>query len=173
MTAIPRRSITILLGFVFCSTAIAVIQNVWYWQQLPARVATHFGVDGEPNVWMSRNAATALMLALQVGLPLFMAGLGAGMGWIPASLVNIPNRQYWFEPERRESTIRTLQLLLLFSALLTSLFLIWLSHLTFHANMTGGGLPLRDGLGGIVLYLVGVFATAGISLWRFRCPRRE
>ncbi|MEO8271064.1 MAG: DUF1648 domain-containing protein [Aureliella sp.] len=165
-----RRSVLLLTGLVACSTVIAIVQNAWYWQQLPVRVATHFGFDGEPNAWMSRNAATAMMLALQIGLPLFLTGLGASMRWLPPSLINIPNRQYWFEPERRESTLQTMRLLTTLIALLTSLFLIWLSHLTFRANMTDGRLPLRDGLGGVVLYLVAVFTIVAISFWRFRRP---
>lgn len=173
MIAIPRNGLAILAGLLVSSTVIAIVQNAWYWQQLPARVATHFGIDGAPNAWMSRNAATAMMLTLQIGLPLFMAGFGASMRWLPPSLVNIPHRQYWFEPQRRESTVRTMRLMLMFMALLTSLFLIWLSHLTFRANLTGCGLPLRDGLAGIVLYLVGVFATAAFSLWHFRRPRKN
>ncbi len=173
MNAFPRSSLAILAGLLACSIVIAVVQNAWYWQELPARVATRFGVDGQPKAWMSRDRATAMMLALQVGLPLFLAGLGASMRWLPPALVNIPHRQYWFEPERRESTVRTMRLMLMFIGLLTSLFLIWLSHLIFRANMTGGGLPLRDGLGAIVLYLVGVFAMAALSHWRFRHPRNK
>lgn len=169
----PRGSLVFVFGLVACSTVIAFVQNAWYWQQLPPRVATHFGIDGQPNAWMSRNAATAMMLALQIGLPLFLAGIGACLRWLPASLVNIPNRQYWFEPERRESTARYMQLMLMLIALLTSLFLIWLSRLTFRANMTGGGLPLRDAVGGLVLFLVGVFSTVAFTIWRFRRPRLE
>lgn len=173
MRIIPRGSPTLLIGLVACSFVVAIVQNAWYWQQLPPRVATHFGIDGQPNAWMSRNGATATMLASQIGLPLFLSGLGASLGWLPVSLINIPNRQYWFEPQRRESTIRYMRRLLMFIALLTSLFLMWLSHLTFRANMSGSGLPLRDATGGLLLFLIGVFSTIGRSLWRFRRPSLE
>lgn len=170
MSVIPRGSLALLAGLVACSTVVAIVQNAWYRQQLPPRVATHFGIDGQPNAWMLRNGATAMMLALQIGLPLFLAGLSASLRWLPVSLINIPNRQYWFEPQRRESTIRYMRLMLMFIALLTSLFLMWLSHLTFRANMSGSGLPLRDAAAGLVLFLVGVFSTVAMSLWRFRLP---
>src|SRR3954454_2441218 len=34
------------------------------WDSLPARMATHFGLDGQPNGWMSREGAMWFMLAL-------------------------------------------------------------------------------------------------------------
>ena len=34
------------------------------WDRLPARMATHFGVNGEPNGWMSREVAMWFMLGI-------------------------------------------------------------------------------------------------------------
>jgi hypothetical protein len=41
----------LLSGLVACLIVVAIVQNAWYWPQLPQRVATHFGIDGQPNAW--------------------------------------------------------------------------------------------------------------------------
>jgi uncharacterized membrane protein len=76
--------------------------------QLPEHAATHFDGRGVPNGWMTRTGYALFMLVFTVGLPLLMAAM---VGWLPRllpDLTNIPNRQYWMAPERREQTLAVL-----------------------------------------------------------------
>ena len=45
---------------------LPVLMGIYFWDQLPEVIATHFGYDGEPNGWSSKWFAVA-------GLPLFSA----------------------------------------------------------------------------------------------------
>ena len=80
---------------------VSVVQHVWYFPQLPERVATHFGIDGQPNDWMSRTAATLLLAAVQLGVPLFLVGVTSLARRMPNSMINIPHKDYWLHPDRR------------------------------------------------------------------------
>ena len=76
--------------------------------QLPAQIASHFGAGGVPNGWMSRNGYLLFMLAFAVVLPLAIV---LGMSVLPrlkGNGINVPNREYWLEPVRREATLRFL-----------------------------------------------------------------
>jgi uncharacterized membrane protein len=72
--------------------------------QLPERVASHFGPDGVANGFMPREMYLAFMIGLGVGLPTLVA-LAVGISVRHASrFINIPNREYWLAPARREAT---------------------------------------------------------------------
>jgi hypothetical protein len=75
---------------------------------LPVRVASHFDAAGFANGYMTRDGYRIFMLAFSVGVPLLVVAL---IGWLPRlapNLINIPNRDYWLAPERREAALAAL-----------------------------------------------------------------
>ena len=73
--------------------------------QLPERVATHFAADGHPNGYMSREECRLFMLEFTLGVPIFLAVvMGLFPLFIPVSLFNLPNREYWLGPERAKES---------------------------------------------------------------------
>ena len=87
------------------------------------------------------------------------------------SVINIPHREYWLHPERRVATLAWMNEMMLWIAVLTSLIMIVMGHLTFIANKSGGGLHMGMFLTALGVFLAGVFTIAGRSLCRFRLPR--
>lgn len=71
---------------------------------LPGSVASHYGVNGQPNGAMARSVYVAVMIAVAVGLPMLIVALTAWLPRIAPGAMNIPNRDYWLAPERRAST---------------------------------------------------------------------
>jgi uncharacterized membrane protein len=69
---------------------------------LPERVASHFGANGEANGWMSRSGYLWFVAGMGVGLPLFIIGLSFLSKFFPISMVNVPNKEFWLAPGRRE-----------------------------------------------------------------------
>lgn len=159
---IPRHYPIIALAVL---SLAAVGQNFWYWTQLPDRVATHFGINGQPDSWMYRTSATLLMLGVQLGLPSLLVGVGRLISIMPASLINIPNREYWFAAERRELSLAFMQHFLVVVGITTSLFMMAINHLTFVANTRGGSLNLQAFGIVLVLYLIGIVLLIS-ALWR-------
>lgn len=72
--------------------------------RLPARVATHFDEAGRANGWMTRPGDIAFVACLGFGLAFTMIGLMFSIRFMPASLINLPHREYWLAPERRPET---------------------------------------------------------------------
>ena len=161
------RAIVILVVL----TIVSVVQHAWYWPQLPDRVATHWGIDGQPNDWMTRTAATLTLCGLQIGVPLFLVAVTSLASRLPDSMINIPNRDYWLHSDRRSATLFWMNQMLAWIAVLTSLFMIGIGHLTFVANKTGSGLHVGFFVAALGAYLACVFSIAGSSLFHFRLPR--
>ena len=112
----------VLLLVVLVAVAVAVVAATS--SDLPARVAVHFGAGGAANGWQSRDGYQAWMLALVVALPLSLVALLAWLPRIGACLTNIPNKDYWLAPERREGTFERLTR---FAALLGVLMVVFLT----------------------------------------------
>ena len=151
-------------------TVVSVLQHAWYWTQLPAEVATHYGIDGQPNDWMSRTIATLMLCGFQIGIPFFLIAVTSLASRLPNSMVNIPHRQYWLHPDRRSATLAWMSSMMGWIAVMSAIFMIIIGHLTFLANMAGSGLDVRFFLVSLGTYLSGVFIIAGRSLWHFRLP---
>lgn len=90
--------------------------------ELPERVASHFGTEGEPNAWMERTAFKKMMIGVGLGMPGFVIGVHFLIRLLPIRWLNIPNRAYWLKPANHRAMCE-----FLFSASLWmgSVFLIW------------------------------------------------
>jgi uncharacterized membrane protein len=83
---------------------------VWAtFDQLPERVATHFGLGGAPNGWMTRSGHVKFIMGFTIGLPVFLHLLFVGIRALGGTGCNIPNRQYWLAPGRQEATLAYVQ----------------------------------------------------------------
>jgi hypothetical protein len=67
--------------------------------QLPARVAVHFDVAGDPDGFMSSGQYRRFILFFAVGLPLILVAL-LTMTYSKSANLKIPNRDYWLAPGR-------------------------------------------------------------------------
>jgi uncharacterized membrane protein len=84
---------------------LAVLQAAFYYPQLPDTVASHFGADGEANGWSPKQTFFVVYffaLALVVGIFLLLPVLYRRL---PASMINLPNKDYWLAPGRKEKTL--------------------------------------------------------------------
>jgi uncharacterized membrane protein len=95
-----RLSRAILAFLVVCFIG----QSLYYYPNLPEKMASHFNAFGEPDGWMSKSG---FMIFEAVILFLIIAEftlLPTLMEKMPASLINIPNKDYWLAEERRGQT---------------------------------------------------------------------
>ena len=146
----------------------------WSWSalQLPERVASHFNGSGEPNGWMSRSANQMSMLVFGLVFPLFVVVLCSLMRFLPASLINLPDKDYWLAPERRGETFNYLVEHSLWFSCMAVCFVIGLQYSIVQANRQ---MPPHLS-SALLLALAGLFlaGTGGwvVSLLRhFRQPR--
>lgn len=89
------------------------VQIFYYYPQLPNTMASKFGAGGQPISTMSKDiffliyGGTLLLMFFVFGV------MGLLIGKIPLSLVNIPNKDYWFSEERKEKSCAVMQVMLL------------------------------------------------------------
>jgi signal transduction histidine kinase len=102
--------------------------------KLPDRVASHFGLHGEPNAWMSRTGDLVFFAAAGVGIPMLIIGLAYAIKYLPNSLVNLPRREYWLAPERHAETCRYIRTRSLWFAAMSLALLTALNLVVVFAN---------------------------------------
>jgi hypothetical protein len=76
--------------------------------QLPARLASHFNASGAADGWMDRGTFIASWIATVVFLNVLVIGICWGIRFLPASMFNLPHRDYWLSPAQRPTTMRAM-----------------------------------------------------------------
>ena len=145
------------------SLATIALTSVW----LPQRVATHFGAAGLPNGFMTRGTYLAFMAGVVAGMPtLLSAIIGAAIRRSPAC-INIPHRDYWLAPARREATVDYLLRHTARLAAGVALFALALHFVLIHANALSP--PRLE-----ASYMWGLLAGAlgGVAFWIIDLRRR-
>lgn len=155
--------------------ALGAAQLIHFIPQMPERIATHFGRGGYPNGWMTHTGFIAFEVAMLAFLTATMVGSALVMRILPARLINVPHRDYWFAPERRrEASSRLLNhMLWLVNGIWA--FFIAINHLLFVANQAEGGprLPEKPFIWLLVLAVLALAAWMWRMLVLFRRPPNE
>jgi uncharacterized membrane protein len=148
-------------------TALAICYVLFFgyvidsYDSLPPKVASHFDIEGRPNGWMSRDVCVGFTLGLGILVPAIIVAMMAGAGRIPVSFVNLPHRDYWLAPERRQAALAILLRYSLWLASLCVLFATGLHWLIVRANPPNQP-PHLSGLG--ITLVAGAF-LAGTGVW--------
>ena len=88
----------------FALVALAVIQVIYYYPQMPELVASHFDGLGAANAWSSKNGFFGLYLAIiliLIGIFEFVPRWSESRASFG---MKIPHRDYWLAAERVEQT---------------------------------------------------------------------
>ncbi|MFH1501759.1 MAG: DUF1648 domain-containing protein [Candidatus Eisenbacteria bacterium] len=152
--------------------AVAAFQLVHHYPNLPETIATHFGASGQADGW-SGTRSFMLIYGVIEGAMVVGAFLIARFAMrIPTGALNIPNRDYWLEPERRSESLHFVWSRVLWMMAATLAFLIAVAEIVFRSNLTPGPPALtRDFL---IVLVVFVAVTGWFSLGiltRFRLPK--
>lgn len=149
-----------LAALVLCHLAM-ILALVVSAPHLPERVASHFDASGTADGWISRSAHLWTIGGLAVGLSLAMLLLFYCLRFLPASGINLPNRDYWLAPERRRDTFAALFRAGIWLACLEVVLMLGLHLLLVDANAAKPP-HMSDGvwlIGGGFLVAVGVWSV--------------
>lgn len=150
---------------------LALFQIQHYSPLLPATLASHFDGAGKPNGFEAKAAffrIYVLILALLLALFLFLPKL---LRRLPDSLINLPNKDYWLSPERREETLSAVEDGTAWMGVLTMGLVVFIMQLTIRTNLTEHSVLTPS----VVLPALGLFMAATV-VWlvsfitRFRRP---
>ena len=122
--------------FIFYSVLLLLlIQTIYYYPKLPEQMASHFNASGQPDDWTGKQSFFLIMWGTYLLLTVIFAAMGPLLNRIPESMVNLPNRQYWFAPERKQETVRILSIYMLWMGSSTLVLLLAIMHTTIEANI--------------------------------------
>ena len=139
-------------------------------KELPPKVASHFNAAGVPDGWMSRDSYLWTMGAVAFGLTAFLLVIFYTLRYFPDGAINLPDRDYWLAPERRDETYAYLFRASLWLCAFQATLLLGVHQLVVAAHAAQ---PVQ--LSSRVWLLLGAFLLA-IILWsialicRFRRP---
>lgn len=140
------------------------------WDALPERIASHFGANGQPNAFQDKTSFVTISLGM-MALMLLLFGLAPRLlRALPSRTINLPNREYWLVPERRELALDKLATHLSVIGLMTQLFLAAVYELALEANLSRSPLNNQVMFGLLGLLYAGII-TIIVRLYRdFRVP---
>jgi uncharacterized membrane protein len=95
------------LILLFLWGAIA-LQCVYFFPLLPGTVASHFDGAGRANGASSRETFFALYLGIAGLITFAFFALPVLLRHVPASVINLPHREYWLTPARIEQALAML-----------------------------------------------------------------
>jgi uncharacterized membrane protein len=126
---------TFAFFFFFLLLASNFAQIVHYYPLLPERVASHFNFQGVANGWSSKHTFMAIYGVVLVVTTVLLVGLPLLLAKLPPSIINMPNRDYWLAPERKQETCRTVSgyMILVGIAVMALLFTVF--HWTIRVNL--------------------------------------
>ena len=155
----------------FALVAIGIVCQFIYWYPiLPPEVPSHFDGNGIPDKLMDKNSYYVLMVALQA---MFMIGFPVLVSFskkIPNALYNVPNKDYWLAPERRNETLDDMSQFLLRTGILTMLLMAAIFHLSCQV-----AIQVRDDISPefvwIMMAYLGILGVMVIAmLLKYRLP---
>lgn len=133
---------------------------------LPDRVASHFGPSGEADGYMS----CGMFLAFQWGILGFMAALFIGLPMLiritPQEAINLPNKEYWLAPERRDLTLSYLADRMFAFGAATLALMVSVLQSVYEANIRG-----VSNIGGLTWVYLAIYLIYTV-IWSITLTRR-
>lgn len=112
---------------------LGILLSFIYYLYSPDTVPTHFNTQGIPDSWIDKNSN----LILWVGMYLVMTALFSLIPLIirktPLKYINLPNKQYWLAPEKKDNTIQNVSDMLFQFGAVLNIFFIVLRFIVFRA----------------------------------------
>jgi uncharacterized membrane protein len=144
--------------------AVALALRVWsVWAQLPDTMASHFGLSGRADSFMSKEGFFLVMALIGGGSVASVFAAPTLIRHLPSSLVNLPNRDYWLaNDERREIAIDRVTALLRWMGMATAALLAVAIELVVRANLHQTNLDNST----LMTVLVAYFAFVIVVLFR-------
>jgi uncharacterized membrane protein len=107
------------------------------WAALPETMASHFGLSGEPDAFMSKTGFFVFMALIGGGTIALLFAMPWFLRRLPARWINLPNREYWLANDaRRVEGLRRLSWFLEWIAFATAALLAVATELALRANLS-------------------------------------
>ncbi|PZU99427.1 MAG: hypothetical protein DCE90_02665 [Pseudanabaena sp.] len=130
---LPLYIVLFLFGLVIAQTA-------YFYPSLPDTVGSHFDGIGKVNGTSSKLGYFAVYFVSLAITSSFTLLLPLIFKYLPTAIINLPHREYWLSGDRREESLKFLNVHFSWFGVATMLMIIIIFHLTFLANLN----PVKD-----------------------------
>ncbi len=103
---------------------------------LPPRVAIHFGWGGTADNWASNYFNTLFFIGVNVFIFITLYFTPRLVFRFPARWINLPNKEYWLQPENKARTVEMFSSLMWEFGAAFFLFFLVVQLLTIRANLS-------------------------------------
>jgi uncharacterized membrane protein len=154
---------------VFAISVLVFVMSVFLLSdRLPAKVATHFNSAGRANGWMTKDGHVLFILIFGIGISAFITGICYLIRFFPASMLNVPNKDYWRSKEHYPEACDFMFRHSFWMASMVILLLTSVNYLIVQANRLNP--PSMDAKGSfavILLFFIGVLAWICFLIFHF------
>lgn len=119
----------------FTLVALGAVQLFYYAPRIPEILGSHFARGGFVNGWQTKAAFFSTELAMIVLATVVAFGIPRIIAAVPVSLINLPHKEYWLAPERRENTLAYIRVWSAWFGCGLLAFLLFVMELAFRANL--------------------------------------
>ncbi|MEQ1634074.1 MAG: DUF1648 domain-containing protein [Planctomycetota bacterium] len=133
----PRPSLLAL----WIATALVAAMIAVHYDDLPDRVASHFDAGGNVDGHSSKAGFALGILSIAAFDLFFFAALGLFLRRLPNHLINVPHRDYWLAPERREATLVAMTDHMCWFGAVTQLLIAGVALLSMRASLAPPDAP--------------------------------
>ena len=88
--------------------AAMLAQMAWYYPRLPERMASHFNYAGQAHAFMPKQEIMKIHLGIAGLMSVVFLLVPMLIVRLPPGMINLPNKDYWLAPERRDHTARVI-----------------------------------------------------------------
>lgn len=133
--------------------AACVWHALSYYHLLPETVAHHFGASGQPDAWGSKTSFLAIYLFVVALMAAMFFAINLALPNIPYALINLPNKEFWLAPERRQQTMDSMIAAFFWFGSITLILLLDIFHQSFQVHL-GKATGLEHAWLSLGLYLI-------------------
>lgn len=150
------------------SLAVLIIQAGLAYSSLPETIATHFSMDGKADDFSGKTTFFPLWFVLVAVINIWVPLMPTMIRKLPASLISIPNRDFWLADQSRKELfiLKMRDLSALISVAVNGMF-FWMMYYTVRYNVDGEKFP-----GGTSLIVVIVILAVFLSVLPFLVLRK-
>lgn len=143
---------------------LCIAQAAYYYPFLPEKVASHFNASGMPDAWMDKGSFITTYLLVTSFAALLFPAMNLLLRILPLSMINLPNKDYWLAPKRKDAAFDRLASFFLLFGAATLALLLDIFHQAFLVSL-GRAQSLEHPVVSLVLY-VGFTAVWSIVMIR-------
>ena len=119
----------------FLLIVLGVVQLFYYTPRLPEILASHFGRAGSVNAWQTKTVFFSMELGIIVLASVISFGFPRVIEALPVSVINLPHKDFWLSPERRNNTVAYMRVWTAWLGCALLAFLLFVMELVFRANL--------------------------------------